>query len=277
MRAAARSVIVSRCVRGIDLRGLHKTNLEALGPPCWAWRCPGRVCLVDGFNVPAFGFEQRAVIDGDCRSAAIAAASVLAKVTPRPLHAPRRRAPPGLGLRDERRLLDARAPRRDRAERRLAAAPDVVPVDRLQAARARQLDAALSERVLEVLEGEQPPAGGRAHADGVEAHARAGRGPVAPRWRSHCAPSSGPGAACAARSRRAGPERGRRAAPATRVLTSQNTRQRRSARDEVELAVAGPEVPLDDLVARAPRDGRGELLAEGTESPPWVVAMAATR
>jgi ribonuclease HII len=31
--------------------------------------------------VPQFGFEQRAVIDGDCRSAAIAAASVLAKVS----------------------------------------------------------------------------------------------------------------------------------------------------------------------------------------------------
>ena len=28
-----------------------------------------------------FGYEQRAVVDGDCRSAAIAAASVLAKVT----------------------------------------------------------------------------------------------------------------------------------------------------------------------------------------------------
>ena len=42
---------------------------------------PGTVCLVDGFNVPAFEFEQRAVIDGDCRSAAIAAASVLAKVS----------------------------------------------------------------------------------------------------------------------------------------------------------------------------------------------------
>ena len=31
--------------------------------------------------MPEFGFEQRAVVDGDCRSAAIAAASVLAKVT----------------------------------------------------------------------------------------------------------------------------------------------------------------------------------------------------
>ena len=81
LRAAARSVIVSRCVRGIDRRGLHNTNLEALRTALIAVARPGAVCLVDGFRVPDFGFEQRAVIDGDCRSAAIAAASVLAKVT----------------------------------------------------------------------------------------------------------------------------------------------------------------------------------------------------
>ena len=81
MRAAARSVIVTRCVRGIDARGLHNTNLEALRTALLGVAKEGSICLVDGFNVPAFGFEQRAVIDGDCRSAAIAAASVLAKVS----------------------------------------------------------------------------------------------------------------------------------------------------------------------------------------------------
>jgi ribonuclease HII len=81
MRAAARSVIVTRCVRGIDARGLHNTNLEALRTALLGVAREGSICLVDGFNVPAFGFEQRAVIDGDCRSAAIAAASVLAKVS----------------------------------------------------------------------------------------------------------------------------------------------------------------------------------------------------
>jgi ribonuclease HII len=81
LRAAARSVIVSRCVRVIDDRGLHNTNLEALRTALLGVARGGTVCLVDGFNVPDFGFEQRAVIDGDCRSAAIAAASVLAKVT----------------------------------------------------------------------------------------------------------------------------------------------------------------------------------------------------
>jgi ribonuclease HII len=81
LRAAARSVIVSRCVRGIDRRGLHNTNLEALRTALQRVAREGGICLVDGFRVPDFGYEQRAVVDGDCRSAAIAAASVLAKVT----------------------------------------------------------------------------------------------------------------------------------------------------------------------------------------------------
>jgi ribonuclease HII len=81
LRAAGRSVVVSRCVRGIDARGLHVTNLEALATALRGVACEGTICLVDGFRLPEFGLEQRAVIDGDCRSAAIAAASVLAKVT----------------------------------------------------------------------------------------------------------------------------------------------------------------------------------------------------
>jgi ribonuclease HII len=81
LRAAAKSLVVSRCVRGIDSRGLHVTNLDALRSALLGVARDGCVCLVDGFKVPEFGFEQRAVIDGDCRSAAIAAASVLAKVT----------------------------------------------------------------------------------------------------------------------------------------------------------------------------------------------------
>ncbi|GAC1324714.1 MAG: ribonuclease HII [Thermoleophilaceae bacterium] len=81
LRAAARTSIVIRCVRGIDARGLHRTNLEALRS---ALRCvarPEAICLVDGFRVADFGIEQRAVVGGDSTSAAIAAASVLAKVT----------------------------------------------------------------------------------------------------------------------------------------------------------------------------------------------------
>jgi ribonuclease HII len=81
LRAAAKSSIIVRCVRGIDSRGLHKTNLEGLRTALIRVAQPGTLCLVDGFKVADFGHEQKAVVDGDCKSAAIAAASILAKVT----------------------------------------------------------------------------------------------------------------------------------------------------------------------------------------------------
>ena len=81
LRAAARVTVISRCVRGIDDRGLHVTNLAALRDALLGVAREGCLCLVDGFSVPAFGFEQRAIVDGDATSAAIAAASIVAKVT----------------------------------------------------------------------------------------------------------------------------------------------------------------------------------------------------
>jgi ribonuclease HII len=81
MSAAAQAAIVVRCPRGIDARGLHVTNLEALRSALQCVACEDSLCLIDGFRVRDLGHEQRAVIGGDSRSAAIAAASVLAKVT----------------------------------------------------------------------------------------------------------------------------------------------------------------------------------------------------
>jgi ribonuclease HII len=85
LRAATRVAVTSRCVRGIDARGLHVTNLCALARTLERVASatdPGSlVCLTDGFRVRECRVEHRAVIDGDARSAAIAAASVLAKVT----------------------------------------------------------------------------------------------------------------------------------------------------------------------------------------------------
>src|SRR4051794_20990619 len=60
LRAAARSAVVSRCVRGIDSRGLHNTNLEALRSALKAVACDGAICLVDGFRCGPVGYEQRA-------------------------------------------------------------------------------------------------------------------------------------------------------------------------------------------------------------------------
>jgi ribonuclease HII len=84
LRSAARVTVVSRCVRGIDARGLHKTNLAALRDAVRGVTADlgGEViCLLDGFNVPEFERPQRAIVDGDATSAAIAAASIVAKVT----------------------------------------------------------------------------------------------------------------------------------------------------------------------------------------------------
>jgi ribonuclease HII len=81
LRCAAKVAVVSRCVRGIDARGLHITNLAALSDALARVAVPGALCLSDGFPVPATGHEQRAVVSGDARSAAIAAASIVAKVT----------------------------------------------------------------------------------------------------------------------------------------------------------------------------------------------------
>ena len=81
LRAAVRVAVTSRCVRGIDERGLHKTNLAALSDVLRRVGVPGALCLSDGFPVPASGFDQRHVVGGDATSAAIAAASVIAKVT----------------------------------------------------------------------------------------------------------------------------------------------------------------------------------------------------
>ena len=81
LRAATAIAVTSRCVRGIDERGLHKTNLAALSDMLRRVGVEGCLCLSDGFPVPPTGFEQRPVVGGDATSAAIAAASVVAKVT----------------------------------------------------------------------------------------------------------------------------------------------------------------------------------------------------
>ena len=82
LRAAERASIVVRCARGIDDRGLHVTNIEALSCALERLR-PGSdaTCLVDGFSLRECRVPHRAVVEGDGTSAAIAAASVLAKVT----------------------------------------------------------------------------------------------------------------------------------------------------------------------------------------------------
>lgn len=81
LRTAAKVSVVSRCVRSIDGRGLHRTNLAALRDALARVARSDCLCLIDGFAVPDFGHEQRPIINGDATSAAIAAASIVAKVS----------------------------------------------------------------------------------------------------------------------------------------------------------------------------------------------------
>jgi ribonuclease HII len=65
----------------IDRRGLHRSNLDAMRAILHALAPPAEACLVDGFRLGASAPEHTAIVDGDTKSAAIAAASVVAKVT----------------------------------------------------------------------------------------------------------------------------------------------------------------------------------------------------
>jgi ribonuclease HII len=84
LRIATRVAVVSRSAGTIDRRGLHKTNLAALRESLLqvARGRDGVICLSDGFPVGDLqGRQGRAIVEGDATSAAIAAASIIAKVT----------------------------------------------------------------------------------------------------------------------------------------------------------------------------------------------------
>ena len=65
----------------IDRNGLHKSNLAAMREILHALSPPAEECLVDGFRLGPKAPPHKAVVDGDEKSAAIAAASIVAKVT----------------------------------------------------------------------------------------------------------------------------------------------------------------------------------------------------
>jgi ribonuclease HII len=65
----------------IDRLNIHRASLQAMREAVLALApVPGFV-LVDGFRIPGLSMPQRALVGGDRRSSAIAAASILAKVT----------------------------------------------------------------------------------------------------------------------------------------------------------------------------------------------------
>jgi ribonuclease HII len=65
----------------IDLINIHQASLRAMQRAVLAL-CPAPDCvLVDAFRIPDLLMAQRAVVHGDSRCTAIAAASIVAKVT----------------------------------------------------------------------------------------------------------------------------------------------------------------------------------------------------
>ena len=80
LKAASATAISVRGVHEIDEGGVHRANLAALGDCLAALAGPDVTLLSDGFSVPELDLDHEAVVKGDSRSAAIAAASVVAKV-----------------------------------------------------------------------------------------------------------------------------------------------------------------------------------------------------
>ncbi len=64
----------------IDRSGLHRSNLAGLRAVLADLHPPAEACLVDGFRLGPAAPPHQALVDGDTRSAAIAAASIVAKV-----------------------------------------------------------------------------------------------------------------------------------------------------------------------------------------------------
>jgi len=65
---------------GIDRAGLHRSNLAGLRAVLTDLHPPAEACLVDGFRLGPAAPPHQAIVEGDTRSAAIAAASIVAKV-----------------------------------------------------------------------------------------------------------------------------------------------------------------------------------------------------
>lgn len=79
---ARRFAVTSRSAWEIDTRGLTWADLDGMAVSLDRLCAPeGTEILVDGFRLPSLAREHRRLIGGDGRSAAIAAAAILAKVS----------------------------------------------------------------------------------------------------------------------------------------------------------------------------------------------------
>jgi ribonuclease HII len=80
LQAAREITVVAVSAERIDEEGLHRCNLRALGQALGSLS-GYHLALVDGFELGRPQLSAQRLIDGDWRSAVVAAASVVAKVT----------------------------------------------------------------------------------------------------------------------------------------------------------------------------------------------------
>lgn len=96
---ARQVVVVSASARSIDTHGLHVTNIRIMRDALAYLDPVPDIALVDGFDLGAGAVSHRRVIKGDATSAAIAAASVIAKeARDRLMRGPAASAFPGYGF-----------------------------------------------------------------------------------------------------------------------------------------------------------------------------------
>ncbi len=82
LRCAVTVTIAMRSARYIDSAGLQVSNVECLAEALAGIDQPDGVTrLVDGFRLPGFDLEHQRLVKGDSKSAAVAAASIVAKVS----------------------------------------------------------------------------------------------------------------------------------------------------------------------------------------------------
>ncbi len=79
--ASARWAVAAVSPGEVDRLNVHQASLHALRQAVEALNPPPSFALIDGFSVPGLDMPQRGVVGGDRRCTAIAAASIVAKVT----------------------------------------------------------------------------------------------------------------------------------------------------------------------------------------------------
>ena len=77
---AARWAVASASPADVDRLNVHRASLDALRRAVEALDPPPAFALIDGFSLPGLDLPQRGIVGGDRRCAAIAAASIVAKV-----------------------------------------------------------------------------------------------------------------------------------------------------------------------------------------------------